>query len=89
MKRKLWVIKAEEHFWRESILGFVDGDMRHMWQNILLMVTWDVVTMLQSFDFWNIALSVIKKRLAYDNLLLFEVTNLLKSNYCTQLEPPV
>lgn len=54
------------------------------------MITGDVVTVSQLFDFWNIALSpVTKKRLAYDNLLPFEVTNLLKSNYCTQLEPPV
>lgn len=48
-------------------------------------VTLDFVIVLQSSDFWNIALfSVIKKkRLAYDNVP-FEETDVFKSNYCTQ-----
>lgn len=40
-------------------------------------------------ELWNTALSsVTRKRPAYDNLP-FEAMSLFKSNYCTQLEPPV
>lgn len=40
-------------------------------------------------ELWNTALSsVTRKRPVYDNLP-FEAMSLFKSNYCTQLEPPV
>lgn len=60
-KENYKVIKAEEHFWRKSILGFADGEMRHRRQHPF-MVRLDIVMALQSFTFWDRALpSVMKK----------------------------
>ena len=78
------MIKAGEHFQRESILGCVGGDRRLRGKTAFSHNQIGSCDAVWSFDFWDRALSsMMKKRIAYNHLPP-EVMNLLTSNYCTQ-----